>query len=83
MEFPIFYSCNTILGTPKFIDCIVFVRKVFLLIQILMLHNKRDLMKNNKSKFKSSGSTQQGQFDKKFINDDFIIDVPTYLLQVS
>ena len=34
-------------------------------------------MKNNKSKFKSSGSTQQGQFDKKFINDDFIIDVPT------
>ena len=33
-------------------------------------------MKNNKSKFKSSGSTQQGQFDKKFINDDFIIDVP-------
>ena len=34
-------------------------------------------MKNNKSKFKSSGSNQQGQlFDKKFINDDFIIDVP-------
>ena len=33
-------------------------------------------MKNNKSKFKSSGSTQKGQFDKKFINDDFIIDVP-------
>ena len=40
-------------------------------------------MKNNKSKFKPSGSTQQGQFDKKFINDDFIIDVPIYLLEVS
>ena len=40
-------------------------------------------MKNNKSKFKSSGSTQQGQFDKKFINDDFIIDVPTKAGQLN